>query len=144
LSYVFAVADDKKIVLDGFSMSREQSADAEYTTVGITVEARDGLTAYCRQRHGANVREVISSLVMWFLKMPPPGRTAILEAVDEGMRPAYAKALRQLAEELEAVKPVDTLVVDTYGGELPPPKHPPKKSTRQRGQGGKPANQGQH
>lgn len=78
-----------------------QAPDVEFTTVGITVEARDALADLCRKRHGANVRDVASALVLWFTSQAAAVQTAILSGVDSGMEREYAAALRRLADELE-------------------------------------------
>jgi hypothetical protein len=98
------LAVDKKISFDAFSMGkRPGEAEPEYTTIGMTVAARDALAAYCRDLHGANVREVASVLVEWFLRQKKPVRTAILSGTDEGMEHAYAYMLMRLAVELVAL-----------------------------------------
>ena len=141
------LAVDKKISLDVFLMGkRADVAEPEYTTVGLTVGARDKLAVFCRGRHGANVREVATALVEWFIRQKEPVQTAILASTDEGMEGAYAAMLRQLADELiardvgiggeegaNATQPDRKRETDeTSGGSTPPPPPP----LAQEGQGG--------
>lgn len=83
------------------SMGKDVEPDVEYTTVGISVPARDALAAFCRRQLGMNVREVASALALWFVRQEPVAQTAILGKPDKGMEVHYAAALRRLADELE-------------------------------------------
>jgi hypothetical protein len=75
-------------------------AAPKYTTVGITVSAWDALTTYCDKHQGKNARDVVSALVMRFLSVEPPVRTALIGPIDEGMELAYAELLEAMASEI--------------------------------------------
>lgn len=79
-----------------------EDEQVEYTSVGITIAARDALAKYLRTKHKPVLKDVMTTLVMWFLSLPPAVRTAALDSVDEGMEIAYAAALEAMAAELRA------------------------------------------
>jgi len=82
----------------------DRAKDAgEPTSVGITIGARDALSAYCDTRHGMTLRDVLTSVVTWFVRQPTVVKQVVLGETGEEpeVRKAYAAALRRLAEDVE-------------------------------------------
>jgi hypothetical protein len=119
-------------------------------TVAIHADAAKPFLEVCKGRAvGRSMNDAATRIVQWFVRQPQIVQTAVVSDVDEGMEAAYAKALRQLADDLDrGVRRVDTLVVEKYEGEMPPAMTTPAttRSSRRRGSGGRPSaqNQGQH
>lgn len=97
------------------------------TTVGISITARNALAEYLGRKRKPVMKEVLSALVMQFIKAPDPVKTVLLDGVDQGMEEDYASWLEGFARRLrsgEGSDP-DVDVVGENGAGTKPAHRPP-------------------
>lgn len=86
----------------------------EMTSVGMTVGARDKLTAFCVENQGMNFKDVLTTIAEWFVVQPTLVQSVVLghaRVVPEG----YAQALEAMAAEVRKLTPEQLIQVFERG-----------------------------
>lgn len=99
--------------------------------VGVPRDVALRLGQWCEDR-GLIQRIVVGRVLTWFMGQPPVVQRMMMGNVDPGMEIAYAKALRDLADDIEAESGEDD-VAPSAGLETlrqPPAATPPAKRPR--------------
>lgn len=72
------------------------------TSIAIEAGVHARVAALCEKRHW-KIRDVVASVLDWWLHEPPPVQRAILEDVDEEMEDAYAEVLDVYGDALKGL-----------------------------------------